>query len=166
MKPLALVTCALLTCNVACSPVESNAEPPPSMARGTFEVKLNPQETDNPEAAAAGLMRMSLDKRYHGSLDATAQGEVLVRGEGKEGRPAPPTKHRPTQHTPVVPPNTLPSSRPTHSRRPAQHTPVVPELPKAISGTSHLTTSTALQKPPCEAPDNRLRDFRGDGKGG
>jgi hypothetical protein len=66
----------------------------------------------------------------------------------------------------VIPPNTPPSSHPTHPRRPPQHTLVVPELPKAISGTSHISTSTALPIPPCEAPDNRFRDFRGDGKGG
>jgi hypothetical protein len=46
-------------------------------ATGTFEVKLAPQKADNPQAEAAGLGRMSLDKQFHGDLEATGQGEML-----------------------------------------------------------------------------------------
>ena len=46
-------------------------------ATGTFEVKLAPQKADNPQAEGAGLGRMSLDKQFHGDLEATSQGEML-----------------------------------------------------------------------------------------
>ncbi|MFP5227630.1 MAG: DUF3224 domain-containing protein [Acidobacteriota bacterium] len=46
-------------------------------ATGTFEVKLAPQKADNPQAEAAALGRMSLDKEFHGDLEATGQGEML-----------------------------------------------------------------------------------------
>ena len=46
-------------------------------ATGTFEVKLAPQKADNPQAEAAGLGRMSLDKQFHGDLEGTGQGEML-----------------------------------------------------------------------------------------
>jgi hypothetical protein len=46
-------------------------------ATGSFEVKLSPQKPDNPQAEAAGLGRMSLDKQFHGDLEATSQGEML-----------------------------------------------------------------------------------------
>lgn len=45
-------------------------------ASGEFEVKLNP-ETMSATAAESGLGRMSLDKRFHGPLDATSKGEML-----------------------------------------------------------------------------------------
>ncbi|MED5593998.1 DUF3224 domain-containing protein [Janthinobacterium sp. P210006] len=44
--------------------------------RGTFDVKISP-ETLSDTAAQSGLGRLSLDKRYHGALDARAQGEML-----------------------------------------------------------------------------------------
>lgn len=46
-------------------------------ATGTFEVKLAPQKADNLQAEGAGLGRMSLDKQFHGDLEATGQGEML-----------------------------------------------------------------------------------------
>src|SRR4051794_280449 len=49
----------------------------PIKATGPFEVKLAPQ----PMAAAAadsGLARMSLDKQFHGELEATSVGEMLT----------------------------------------------------------------------------------------
>jgi Protein of unknown function (DUF3224) len=54
---------------------------------GEFEVKVNPQKADSAEAERAGLGRMSLDKRFHGALDATSSGEMLslmseVKGSG------------------------------------------------------------------------------------
>lgn len=54
---------------------------------GTFEVKLNAQKPDDQEAANAGLGRMSLDKQFHGALEATSKGEMLsvmteVKGSG------------------------------------------------------------------------------------
>jgi hypothetical protein len=41
-------------------------------ASGTFEVKLNPQT-----AYEASLGRMSIDKQFHGDLEATSKGEML-----------------------------------------------------------------------------------------
>jgi len=46
-------------------------------ASGTFEVKITPQKPDNKEADGAELGRMSIDKRFSGSLDATSRGEML-----------------------------------------------------------------------------------------
>jgi hypothetical protein len=50
---------------------------PPTIARGPFEVKLLPQKPDNPAAEGSGHGRMSLDKQFHGDLEATSQGEML-----------------------------------------------------------------------------------------
>ncbi len=47
-----------------------------TQARGAFDVKLNPLETHN-KAEGTSLARMSLDKQFHGDLDATSQGEML-----------------------------------------------------------------------------------------
>jgi len=44
---------------------------------GKFDVKVLPQKPDNPQAEAAGLGRMALDKQFHGDLEATSQGEML-----------------------------------------------------------------------------------------
>ena len=49
------------------------------LAKGPFDVKLAPQALaleDDGEGAARG--RMSIDKRYHGDLDATSKGEMLT----------------------------------------------------------------------------------------
>lgn len=56
------------------------------LAKGPFDVKLAPQALaleDDGEGAARG--RMSLDKRYHGDLDATAKGEMLTAMSGTQG---------------------------------------------------------------------------------
>jgi hypothetical protein len=54
-------------------------------ARGRFEVKIQPQQPDNPQAQAAGLGRLSLDKQFHGALDARSQGEMLSSGDQATG---------------------------------------------------------------------------------
>ena len=48
---------------------------------GTFDVKTLPQKADNKEAEAAGVGRMSLDKQFHGELEASSTGEMLFIGE-------------------------------------------------------------------------------------
>jgi len=56
------------------------------IAKGPFDVKLNPQPLaveDDGEGAARG--RMSLDKRFHGDLDATSKGEMLTAMSGTQG---------------------------------------------------------------------------------
>jgi hypothetical protein len=49
-------------------------------AQGRFDVKVLQQSPDNPPARTAGLARLSLDKRYHGTLDASGRGEMLADG--------------------------------------------------------------------------------------
>ncbi|HEV8630011.1 MAG TPA: DUF3224 domain-containing protein [Thermoanaerobaculia bacterium] len=47
-------------------------------ASGPFDVKMNPQADE--QAGAAALARMTLDKQYHGDLEATGQGQMLAAG--------------------------------------------------------------------------------------
>ena len=55
-------------------------------AKGPFDVKLNPQplalEDDGEGATRA---RLSIDKRYHGDLDAGSKGEMLSAMTGTQG---------------------------------------------------------------------------------
>jgi len=44
-------------------------------AHGTFEVKLNPQPAD---AGAPAIARMSIDKQFHGDLEAASHGQMLT----------------------------------------------------------------------------------------
>lgn len=46
-------------------------------ANGPFEVKLNPEALSS-VAENTGLGRMSLDKQFHGDLEAVSQGEMLA----------------------------------------------------------------------------------------
>ncbi|WP_345779211.1 DUF3224 domain-containing protein [Lysobacter sp. CFH 32150] len=59
------------------------AQGSPTMhAQGSFDVKVKPQQADNPEAKAAQLTRLSIDKQFHGALEATSTGEMLASGDG------------------------------------------------------------------------------------
>ncbi len=49
---------------------------------GTFEVKLNPQEDKGGDPT---LGRMSLDKQFHGDLEATSKGQMLTAGTAVQG---------------------------------------------------------------------------------
>lgn len=53
-------------------------------ATGPFEVKIAPQPLSG-EGERAGLGRLSLDKRYHGDLEAESTGEMLSYGNPKQG---------------------------------------------------------------------------------
>lgn len=53
-------------------------------ASGSFDVKLSPQAAQD-EAEAAFLARMSIDKRFHGDLDATSRGLMLAAGTATQG---------------------------------------------------------------------------------
>jgi Protein of unknown function (DUF3224) len=46
-------------------------------ATGPFEVKLAPQPADD-HADAVSLGRMSIDKQFHGALEATSKGQMLT----------------------------------------------------------------------------------------
>jgi Protein of unknown function (DUF3224) len=53
-------------------------------AHGTFDVKLTPQPPPgNPEDAVAG--RMSIDKQFHGDVEASSKGEMLAAGTSVKG---------------------------------------------------------------------------------
>jgi len=53
-------------------------------ASGTFEVKLNPQPpVENVGDPSVG--RLSIDKRFHGDLDAISKGEMLAAGTDVKG---------------------------------------------------------------------------------
>ena len=54
-------------------------------ATGTFEVKLKPLVLDDSQAADAKLARMSIDKVFHGDLEATSKGEMLSAGTVVKG---------------------------------------------------------------------------------
>ncbi len=46
-------------------------------AAGAFDVKLALQKSDNPQSEEAKVGRMSIDKRFHGDLEASSKGEML-----------------------------------------------------------------------------------------
>jgi len=47
-------------------------------ASGPFDVKLTPQQPDSEVAKAANLGRMTIDKQFHGDLNATSKGEMIA----------------------------------------------------------------------------------------
>lgn len=53
-------------------------------ARGTFDVTITPTPADD-HADGAALGRMTLDKRFHGDLDATSRGQMLTAMTAVEG---------------------------------------------------------------------------------
>lgn len=48
-----------------------------AQARGTFEVKLTPQPGDD-YADGVALGRMTIDKQFHGDLEASSKGQMLT----------------------------------------------------------------------------------------
>ena len=52
-------------------------EPMTTRATGTFEVKLTAQAPDD-KAEAPSVGRMTIDKQFHGDLEATSKGEMLT----------------------------------------------------------------------------------------
>lgn len=73
---LALAACILLIST------GHTGSPEFRVAKGSFDVTVEPQQPDNPQAEAAGVGRLSLDKHFHGALEATSQGEMLAIGDG------------------------------------------------------------------------------------
>ena len=55
-----------------------------AIARGPFDVTLTPQASD-PSPDGVTLGRLSLEKRYHGELEAVARGEMLSVGTPVQG---------------------------------------------------------------------------------
>jgi len=60
----------------------SATEPVATHAMGSFDVKVTPQQADNAPAKVAQLGRLSIDKQFHGDLEAVSQGEMLASGDG------------------------------------------------------------------------------------
>jgi hypothetical protein len=54
------------------------------LAKGSFDVKLTPQKLSDVEADSS-LGRMSLDKQFHGDLEAASKGEMLSAGTAVKG---------------------------------------------------------------------------------
>jgi Protein of unknown function (DUF3224). len=53
-------------------------------ARGTFEVKMTPQQAQD-GVGDPGIGRMALDKQFHGDLEATGKGQMLAAGTDVPG---------------------------------------------------------------------------------
>ena len=53
-------------------------------ARGTFDVTLTPQATDD-DGSGVPLGRLAIDKRFHGPLDATGSVEMIAAGTATKG---------------------------------------------------------------------------------
>jgi hypothetical protein len=78
MKPLLFATLLLTALAIAQSPTHKDSHVS-RRATGPFDVKLAPLEPyvkDDPS-----LGRFSLDKQYHGDLEATSRGEMLSAGK-------------------------------------------------------------------------------------
>jgi len=54
----------------------------PAHAAGPFDVKVTPQDDKSDDPL---LGRMTLDKQYHGDLDATGKGQMLTAGSAVKG---------------------------------------------------------------------------------
>ena len=68
---------AMLVAYVAAAAAAQKGAGQTMHARGAFDVKLTPKPADtNPDRASLG--QMSLDKQYHGDLDAIGAGEMLT----------------------------------------------------------------------------------------
>jgi uncharacterized protein DUF3224 len=57
-------------------------------ATGPFEVKVMPQKPDTQVARAANLGRLTIDKRFHGELEALSKGEMLAAQTDTKGSAA------------------------------------------------------------------------------
>jgi hypothetical protein len=75
---------AVLTICIALSgiahPQDSQLKKAPmtQQAKGPFDVKVVPQKPDSEVATAANFSRMTIDKVFHGDLDATSKGEMIA----------------------------------------------------------------------------------------
>ncbi len=70
--------------SAAPAPSRSTKEPIMHHATGPFEVKLAPQAEDAHSAGGA-IGRMSIDKQFHGELEATSIGQMLASSTAVQG---------------------------------------------------------------------------------
>lgn len=79
-----LLLTALLASGIAISQSSAKGDTPISKhVTGPFDVKGAPLDTYNKDDKSIG--RFSLDKQYHGALEATSKGEMLAYGTGAAG---------------------------------------------------------------------------------
>jgi hypothetical protein len=81
-RKTALVTAACLclgtlTYSQSGKPEGKKESPVTTRATGAFEVKLDPQKPDG-KFEDATLGRMTIDKQFHGDLEATSKGQMLT----------------------------------------------------------------------------------------
>ena len=84
-KWVRIAVCGLTLAAVAAIRAQDKKEAALMLAKGPFEVKMAPVDTAHKEEKA--IARYSLDKVYHGDLEATGAGEMLasmgtVKGSG------------------------------------------------------------------------------------
>lgn len=87
MKTSWLAAAALALVASTAAPADQEAGKEKTMNRtasGTFDVDVA-QVAQDPLPGGTGLGRYSLDKQYHGDLQATAKGEMLTADTGVEG---------------------------------------------------------------------------------
>jgi hypothetical protein len=65
------------TRSLAQTPIQENKHMT-QRAGGPFDVKLTPQNSDSDVVQAANLGRMSIDKQFHGDLEAASKGEMIA----------------------------------------------------------------------------------------
>jgi len=91
--PFAIVSVCLWTCVLmsvtapTCAQSSEMVRKEPLMKRhaeGTFDVKTTPLAADD-ATAGTPISRYSLEKQYHGDLDASARGEMLGAGDPSTG---------------------------------------------------------------------------------
>jgi hypothetical protein len=80
---IALIALALVTSIAAIQAQSNSKEAARTMhAKGPFDVKVTPQDESTGDPL---LNRMTLDKQYHGDLDATGKGQMLTAGTEVKG---------------------------------------------------------------------------------
>jgi hypothetical protein len=86
MRTHSLVLAAVLASAAGIAAAATDKDHPMTShtATGPFDVKLAPQPLSG-VADGSGLGRMSLDKRFHGALEATSTGEMLSAGNPASG---------------------------------------------------------------------------------
>ena len=82
-----LFICGFAPADAQTNPANSNSirkeKAPMNHVSGAFDVKLAPQEAYN--KADTTLGRMSIDKQFHGAIEATSKGEMLSASTSVKG---------------------------------------------------------------------------------
>jgi hypothetical protein len=85
MKSVLLLACLSCCMGVASTPSATKGKAMTKHAKGTFDVKMLPQEDKGGDAS---LGRFLLDKTYHGELEASGKGQMLTAGTEVQGSAA------------------------------------------------------------------------------